>query len=370
MRLEGARTARVTGRGQLSGYHNYLLGDDPTTWATHVPLYREVVLENVYDGVDLKVYNDDGLPGVDLRLRPGADRSQVRVRWEGADAAGNGHELSGAFTTTGADPHRAAVPAAVLWSTFLAGNHRDIGRAVAGGPNGTVTVTGYTLGLPDDSRRLRHDHQRRRRRVRHAAVRRRQQPGVFHVHRRREERPAHRCGGHPGRIGHRGRNDVEFGLPTTPDAYDSRLGGDRDAFVARLSPDGASLRYATFLGGRDSDYGYSVDVGPEGFVTISGATYSSDFPTTPGAYDTSFNNSGSFGTDGYVVRLSAPGSALDYGTFLGGAAGDYAYDVAVGPTAGPPSLEPRRVRTSRRLPAPTTPATTAASSVATRSSRS
>ena len=52
---------------------------------------------------------------------------------------------------------------------------------------------------------------------------------------------------------------------------------------------------------------------------MTGITDSSDFPTTPGAFDTSFN--GAVWGDTFVVKLNAAGSALDYATFLGGGQG-------------------------------------------------
>ena len=87
------------------------------------------------------------------------------------------------------------------------------------------------------------------------------------------------------------------------------------------------LIWATFLGGTSVDSGYDMAVGADGSATVVGSTYSSDFPATPGAYDT--NNNDVY-TDAFVTRLSPDGSALIYSTFLGGTGGDYAYNVAVG----------------------------------------
>lgn len=118
-------------------------------------------------------------------------------------------------------------------------------------------------------------------------------------------------------------------FPVTAGAYDTSYNGS-DAFIARLSSDGSTLGYATYLGGTASEFSRAVAVGPDGSATVTGATYSEDFPATPGAYDTTFNGGGTYGTDAFLAQLSPNGSNLRYGTYLGGADDDEAYGVAVG----------------------------------------
>ena len=103
-------------------------------------------------------------------------------------------------------------------------------------------------------------------------------------------------------------------FPTTPGAFDTTYNG-ADAFVVKLNGAGSALVYATFLGGSSSDGGSSIAVDEGGAAYVTGRTGSSDFPTTPGAFDTGFN--GGY-WDTFVVKLDAAGSALAYATFLGG----------------------------------------------------
>jgi hypothetical protein len=111
-------------------------------------------------------------------------------------------------------------------------------------------------------------------------------------------------------------------FPTTPGAYDTSFNGIHDVVVAKLSPDGKTLEYSSFIGGTEGDYPNGIAVDAGGASYVAGSTRSSDFPTTPGAYDTSFNG----GTnDAFVTKLSAEGSTLHYSTFLGGTGADYAY---------------------------------------------
>ncbi|HYE95992.1 MAG TPA: SBBP repeat-containing protein, partial [Rubricoccaceae bacterium] len=116
-------------------------------------------------------------------------------------------------------------------------------------------------------------------------------------------------------------------FPVTAGAYDGTFnGGDIDAFVAKLSPDGSQLTYATFLGGGSDDFGGGLAVDGAGSAFVTGYTESADFPTTPGAYDPTYNGS----SDVIAVRLNPAGSALAYASFIGSSGGEIGYDVAIG----------------------------------------
>jgi hypothetical protein len=115
-------------------------------------------------------------------------------------------------------------------------------------------------------------------------------------------------------------------FPVTPGAFDSALDPyDVDAFVAKLTPAGSALGYATFLGGKRVDSGYGITVDGSGSAYVVGFTESVDFPTTPGALDEVHNG----GRDIFVTLLDSSGSLLEYSTFLGGSEYDYAWDVVL-----------------------------------------
>jgi hypothetical protein len=86
--------------------------------------------------------------------------------------------------------------------------------------------------------------------------------------------------------------------PLKKNTFDTSLDGFSDAFVTKLNASGSALAYSTFLGGtgEDQDRGIAVDGGGRAYVT--GFTTSTDYPTTSGAFDTTFNSS-----DAFVTKL-------------------------------------------------------------------
>jgi hypothetical protein len=127
-------------------------------------------------------------------------------------------------------------------------------------------------------------------------------------------------------------NSTNF--PTTGGAFQRTYGGgSADAFVAKFNPalsGTASLVYSTYLGGSGND-GYvspiwniidmpiidgGIAVDSAGNAYVTSATMSPNFPTTRGAYQTTFN-----GSDVFVTKLNATGAALVYSTYLGGGGG-------------------------------------------------
>ncbi|MHB1457735.1 MAG: DUF7948 domain-containing protein [Armatimonadota bacterium] len=101
-------------------------------------------------------------------------------------------------------------------------------------------------------------------------------------------------------------------FPTTSGAFDQSLGGVEDGFITKLDPSGTAIVYSTFLGGSSGDMAYAIAVDTSGCAYVAGfASTCNDFPTTPGAYNTTLNGGA------YILKLNSSGSGLGYSTFIG-----------------------------------------------------
>jgi len=143
---------------------------------------------------------------------------------------------------------------------------------------------------------------------------------------------------------------VSADFPTTSGSFQSAYAGGTcgvppntwpcgDGFVAKLNPQGSALSYSTYLGGSGQDYPSDITVDLFGSAYLTGTTYSSDFPTTAGALQTTFpvtatcpgggGNAAESCAAAFVTKLNADASALQYSTYLGGSEHQWAYKIAV-----------------------------------------
>ena len=107
-------------------------------------------------------------------------------------------------------------------------------------------------------------------------------------------------------------------------------GGNQDAFVTKISASGAQILYSTYLGGSGGQAGSpeqanAIAIDPTGAAYVAGVTNSTNFPVTPGTFQTAFNGV----TAAFVTKLNAAGSAKIYSTYMGDASFDWASAIAV-----------------------------------------
>jgi len=131
-------------------------------------------------------------------------------------------------------------------------------------------------------------------------------------------------------------------FPTTPGAFRTIFGGgSSDAFVTKLNADGNGLLYSTYLGGNSTEFGDRIAVDrTTGEAYVTGVTNSPNFPTTRGAFQTTFGG-GLF--DAFIMKLNTNPSvctpvqgdninckeSLVYSTYLGGSDDDFGSSIAV-----------------------------------------
>ncbi len=372
---------------------NYFIGNDPGRWRTDVPVWGGVRYKGLYPGIDLEVAVEGGRLVPRLVAQPGADLGAVRLRVEGADAIellpspvgrgaggegllpspvgrGAGGEglllntavgeftlpllqvvsadgsplpLSGDRTVVQGDEIVAPFAAAnlplrfaaqtnaasdLLYSTFLGGSNKDESWDIAVDGSGAVYVTGETwsFDFPATQGSFQTTY-----RSRDVFVTKLNASGTGLLYSTflgggKTEQGSGIVVDDSGAAYVIGGTDSS-NFPTTEGAFQTTYGGGVvDAFVAKLNAEGSGLLYATFLGGSDWDLGWGIAVDRSGAAYVTGDTYSSDFPTTPGAFQTT---GGGVFRDGFVAKYNAEGSDLLYSTYLGGRYDDFGKSIVV-----------------------------------------
>ena len=218
----------------------------------------------------------------------------------------------------------------LVWSTFLGGNMADVGYAIAVDSGDNVYVTGYTYStnFPTTAGAF----QTTLGAVTGAYLTKLNPSAtalVYSTYINGSATGTSACAacGSAVAVDAEGNAYVagltwETNFPVTAGAYQTTFGGGfHDAFVTKVNPSGTGLVYSTYIGGSEDDGATSIVLDSSGTAYIKGNTFSSDFPTTPGAFDTTFKA----GTDSmaFVAILNPAGSALNYSTYLGGSLSEY-----------------------------------------------
>lgn len=329
LQFQGAQTVpEITGGKRLPGVVNYLIGADPEGWLTHIPTHEDIVYSQLYPGIDLHFAGQQAASG-DWSLKgtytvaPGADPTRIRWLYPGADAVrldpatgdllislsdeygptlverapASWQEIGGRrspvdsrfvlaqdgsiqFAVTRYDPaYPLVIDPTLEFSTYLGTSTEDFINGIAVDSLGNIVVVGWT-------------------------------------------------------------DSTEF--PTTPDAFQPLSTGGtcfspppflipfpcNDGFVTKITPDGATLLYSTYLGGTADDGLRALALDDSDNIYLTGWTTSTDFPTV-NPIQPNNGGAGSRTPDAFVALLAADGSALQYSTYLGGSGRDYGDNLAV-----------------------------------------
>ncbi|WP_455392781.1 DUF7948 domain-containing protein, partial [[Eubacterium] cellulosolvens] len=118
-------------------------------------------------------------------------------------------------------------------------------------------------------------------------------------------------------------------FPVSPWAFDKTITMSHEkAFVFKLNKTASGLEFSTLVGGHMEDYAYDIVIDQIGYSYITGFTGSSTFPTTPGAFDESFNG---YNGDAFITKVNLNGSALNFSTFVGGSNKEEGWGIDIDP---------------------------------------
>jgi gliding motility-associated-like protein len=276
----------------LNNYNNYFIGNDPSKWAGDCRIYQAVTLKNVYPNVDVRYYTEGGRMKYDIIARPGADIKKIALKYDGVEklqlknkelvvetSVGNVKELAPftyqshgiernevsckyviennivRFDVKNYDPSSTLIIDPVLvFASFSGSTVDNWGFTATYGPDGSMYGGGIVFGS---------------------------------------------------------------GFPVSPGAFQASFGGGEsplpvDIGIIKLSPNGQSRMFATYVGGSGNEQPHSLIVDPQGNLIFAGRTSSPNYPTT---------GSGQGAAGGYdivVTKFNASGSALIGSKRIGG----------------------------------------------------
>ena len=296
--------AQASNQDHQSCYHNYFISNDPSKWASNVQLFGQVGLAEIYEGIAVKYYFDQGQLRYDYLLAPGADIGQLRFQLEGADGwqiAQSGELLI--ETSLGKVSHGKLYAYQLIDCVKI-----EIDCSFAQYTDGSL---GLLTGDYDRSKPLVVD------------------PLVFSTYLGGSGFESHSSlvlapDGSPVVAG----QSLSNNFPVTVGAYQTVKNADFDITISKLNPTASSLVFSTYLGGNSKDEYPDVNLGSDGSIYITGTTESTDFPVTFGVFQTA--NLG--GKSAFIARLNSNSTSLIYSSYLGGAGEDRSQAIVVDAT--------------------------------------
>lgn len=311
-------------KGKSTVYYNYFLGNDPSKWASDVHSYSEAVLGNLYDGIDLKLIEQELNLKYEFIVQPNIDPAQIKLQVAGAsnlfiDPKGNLNVITPAGNILEEKPYvyqiingkiievssKFVLDDDVL--TFELGQYDHSTQLII---DPTLIFATYSGAVSDNF-------------------------GMTATY------AYDGCAYSGGTI--YGNNyptpDVDaYDITSNFTLTDNPYYGITDVFISKYAPDGSTMLWTTFLGGGNANDGtetvHSLIADKNDNLYLYGATSSIDFPIVNGYQavhaggtpnSNYFFNGVSFnlvGTDIFVAKLSANGHNLLASTYIGGSGND------------------------------------------------
>ena len=264
----------------LDTYNNYFIGNDSTKWARNCRIYQGITYKNIYPGIDLRYYTDNGKLKYDLIVHPGANPDNIAMQYEGLEgltvtnnrltlktSVGDVRELE-PYSYQAGEKGRESIPV-----KYRISNDRIVRFDIRNYDNRQVLVIDPTL--------------------------------VFSTF---SGSKASNWGftATPGPDGTFFAGGIVFGdgFPVKTGAFQSNFqGGLNDVGIMKFNSNGRNRLYATYIGGSEVECPHSMYSDPQGNLVVMGRTYSEDFP-----FQNVFGTRG--GCDMFVVKLNAAGTNI------------------------------------------------------------
>lgn len=375
VRFVNAQQASITGGEKKKHHVSYFIGKDETKWAGNIPVYGRLTYNEIYPGIDIQYYGNRDQLKYDFIVAPGSDPSQIVMQYNGqkslcvnngcllvdigfstikevipvAYQTANGirREISCAFVLKNNEvqfsfPYGYDNTLPLIIDPLVVASTYSGGVGVTGGFSATYDEEGniysagdaFQLGLPVS-------------------------PGAYNVNFSGATDLAIfkfnpdgsnllYCtyiggGGYdfPNNLVTTGGKLYIYGatfsgdFPVTAQAFDQVMDGICDAYVCCLDNTGSNLLAATVVGGTSGEASSllcpyypdrmrgDIQIAANGDVLVCCSSMSLNFPTTPGAFNTSPNG----GQDAVVFRMNSTLSTMVFATYMGSGVHDIALGV-------------------------------------------
>ncbi len=312
LKFVGSNKIDPIGINMLDTTNNYFIGSDKSDWGS-AHNYKSIVFKNLYSNIDLYYHLQNGNLKYEFYVYPGANIDDIQLEWSGSvdilknyhgmkininsgtignqysfldtnpinyDSELRNNEVSGYFKLLNDKTYGFEIPdynknklliidpSIIDFGTYISGSDDDTIESIVLDASDNIYVTGYTKS---------------------------------------------------------------YDFPTTLDAYHNEsdaLSYTLDVFLLKLSPNGSTLLYSTYISGSGNEYGRSIVLDSAGNIYITGETTSTDFPTSSNALNQTKNGGV---TDAFIMKLAQNGSTILYSSYLGGSGDDDAYSIALDP---------------------------------------
>ncbi|MFZ4784261.1 MAG: gliding motility-associated C-terminal domain-containing protein [Flavobacteriales bacterium] len=311
MRFVGADLQGTSGLDPEKYYYNFYQNNDPLHWADHVPVFNQWLFHHIYPHIDTRFYSTSETAKYDFIVAPGGDPTQITLQFEGVDAALIDGEIH----------LKTAVGEVIEKKPFA---YQIIGAQLVEIPIAYVLENNqlrFAIGTYNKAVDLVID------------------PEIaFSTY----------IGSPASNFGFTAANDSDdalisgaavfaAGYPTTTGAFSQNFNTSAnnymDVALSKFSADGSQLLYSTYLGGNVQETPHSIVADSQNNFILMGVTGSNNFPTTTGAFQTTFmggpllvmNNfftSGHLNGCDFFLSKFDPNGVMLQSTFVGGDAND------------------------------------------------
>jgi len=325
---------KIIGLNPLNGTANFYYGDDPSAWVTGAVLTSGVMYEEVYPGIDFTVSGTEGILKSEFILDAGADPSQIMLVYQGHTGISLNETTGDLVIET---PARQIVDEAPVAYQEINGTRKEVDCSYVLGPDATVT---FKLGAYDTAYPLVIDPILRY--SLYFGGDGRDQGNSIKVD---KEGYAYFIGtSWSDHLKYFKNNDKDPLANHNPPATQSALsagdvsteglapgsiqpyfgGGEKDAFVVKVNPDGTDLVYISYIGGSGTDEGTGLVIDESGNAYLTGGTNSPNFPVK-----NAYRNALAGGYDAWMAKLDPTGKELLFSTYFGGEHDDFGFDIDI-----------------------------------------